>query len=159
MLLETARLFLRPFQLQDYSHLHSRHHPTIASHPDHEMTLFDELDLFLTEPKNHPLEKQIRIALILKEKQALIGDLTVTYRDKTLALSFATQPEYQKQGFMHEALTAFLPYLQNHYPALEIVCLVPKNNQISQQLLQNLNFAPVQYLSDFDCHLYTRKNE
>lgn len=71
MLLETARLFLRPFQLQDYSHLHSRHHPTIASHPDHEMTLFDELDLFLTEPKNHPLEKQIRIALILKEKTSI----------------------------------------------------------------------------------------
>lgn len=159
MFLETARLFLRSFQLQDYSYLHSRHHPTIASHPDYEMTLLEELDLFLKKSENHPLEKQIRIALILKETQAFIGDITVNYREKTLALSFATQSEYQKQGFMHEALTAFLPYLQNHYPALEIVCLVPKNNQISQQLLQNLNFAPVQYLSDFDCHLYTRKNE
>lgn len=159
MFLETARLFLRPFQLQDYSYLHSRQHPTIVSHPDYQMTLLEELDLFLKKPENHPLEKQIRIALILKETQAFIGDITVNYRDKTLALSFATQPAYQKQGLMHEALTTFLAYLQSHYPALEIVCLVPKNNNISQQLLENLNFVPIQYLFDFDCHLYTRKNE
>lgn len=158
MLLQTSRLILRPFQLQDYSHLHAHHPLTIEPHSNHETTLFDELDLFLSEARKDTLEKQMQIALVLKEKQDLIGDITVTYRNQSLALSFATLPEFQRQGYMHEALTLFLPYLESRYPTLNIVCLVPKSNLISQQLLKNLHFEQTQYVSDFDCHLYIRKN-
>lgn len=127
MLLETTRLFLRPFQLQDYSHLHAHHHPAIKPHPDDETSLFDELDFFLKGSNPPLLEKQIHIALILKKTQELIGSMTVTYRNRSLALSFFTQPEYQQQGFMSEALIAFLPYLQTHYPTLEIICCLVQN--------------------------------
>lgn len=159
MLLKTSCLILRPFQLQDYSHLHAHHTPTIEPHPNQETTLFDELDLFMSETSDTPIEKYIQIAIVLKENQTLIGDITVTYRNQSFALSFATLPEFQRQGYMQEALLTFLPYLEKRYPTLNIICLVPKNNPSSQQLLYNLNFKQTQYISDFDCHLYIRQKE
>lgn len=158
MFLQTPRLNLRPFQLPDYSHVHAHHHSTIEPQPNHETSLFDELELFMYKTDDEPIKKQIRIALVLQKNQELIGDIIVTYRQQSLALSFDTQLGFQRQGYMREALLSFLPYLQQRYPTLDIICLVPKNNQAVQRLLENLDFKKMNYLSNLDCHLYMLKN-
>ena len=143
MIIETDRLILRPFQLKDLSHLHLyRNDPLCARYQAWENTTIEELKFFIKENMTRSLDdQQIQIALAAKETDQLIGDIFIAKKGHTITLGFTTSPPHQRKGYMLEALTAFIPYLQKRFPSSEIICLVHPGNHASEQLLKNFTLS------------------
>ncbi|MHC5268750.1 GNAT family N-acetyltransferase [Enterococcus sp. LJL98] len=161
MILETARLVLRRFQLKDLSQLHFyRNDPLCARYQEWEDTTLDELHLFIQRNQTRSLkDQQIQVAIATKEDDQLIGDLFVAKKGRTITLGFTTSPEFQRQGYMFEALSTFLPYLQTKYPQAEILCLVHPGNLASERLLAKLHFEKERYLAAFHSNVFILKKK
>lgn len=159
MIIETDRLTLRPFQLKDLSHLHLyRNDPLCARYQTWENTTIEELKFFIKENMTRSLDdQQIQIALAAKETDQLIGDIFIAKKGHTITLGFTTSPPHQRKGYMLEALTAFIPYLQKRFPSSEIICLVHPGNHASEQLLKKLHFIKEEYIESFNSDVFVLK--
>lgn len=161
MIIETARLVLRQFQLKDLSQLHFyRNNPLCTRYQEWEDTTLDELDLFIQENMTRSLnDQQIQLAIASKKDDQLIGDIFVAKKGKTITLGFTTSPPYQRQGYMFEALTTFIPYLQKQFPLSDIICLVHPGNIASEHLLYKLHFEKEEYIPEFNSNIFTIKKK
>lgn len=157
MMIETPRLILRRFQLKDLSQLHFyRNDPLCARYQEWEDTTLDELYQFIQKNQNLSLDdQQIQIALASKIDDQLIGDIFIAKKGRTITLGFTTSPIFQRQGYMFEALTAFLPYLRKRYPQSAIICLVHPGNLASEKLLAKLHFEKETYIPDFNSNVFS----
>lgn len=161
MIIKTPRLILRQFQLKDLSQLHFyRNDPLCAQYQEWENTTLDELDLFIHENMTRSLnDQQIQLAIASKKDDQLIGDLFVAKKGRSITLGFTTSPPFQRQGYMLEALTAFIPYLQSQFPLADIICLVHPGNIASERLLSKLHFVKEEYIEEFNSNIFTIKKK
>lgn len=123
MMIDTPRLTLRQFQLKDLSSLHYyRNHPVCKKFQNWEDTTLEELDVFIKSNMQRSVrDQQMQIALALKETNELVGDIFLAKKGKTITLGFTTSPHFQRQGYMFEALSHFIPYLQDLFPISNVL--------------------------------------
>lgn len=161
MFIQAPRLILRRFQLKDLSQLHFyRNDPLCAKYQEWEDTTLDELNLFIQKNRTRSLEdQQIQIALATKANDQLIGDIFVAKKGRTITLGFTISPRFQRQGYMFEALTAFIPYLHAKYPKSDILCLVHPGNIASEGLLKKLHFKKETYIKDFNSNVFVMQKK
>lgn len=159
MMIDTPRLTLRQFQLKDLSSLHYyRNHPVCKKFQNWEDTTLEKLDVFIKSNMQRSVhDQQMQIALALKETNELVGDIFLAKKGKTITLGFTTSPHFQRQGYMFEALSHFIPYLQDLFPVSDIICLIHPGNIASEHLVAKLHFEKEGYIDEFDSNVFVLK--
>ncbi len=159
MMIDTPRLTLRQFQLKDLSSLHYyRNHPVCTKFQNWDDTTLEELDLFIKSNMQRSIQdQQMQIALARKETDELVGDIFLAKKGRTITLGFTTSPQFQRQGYMFEALSHFIPYLQDLFPVAEFICLIHPGNIASERLVAKLHFEKEGYIGEFDSNVFVLK--
>lgn len=58
---------------------------------------------------------------------------------------------------MFEALSHFIPYLQDLFPVAEFICLIHPGNIASERLVAKLHFEKEGYIGEFDSNVFVLK--
>lgn len=146
--IKTERLQLSRFQAEDAPALAAyRHLPEVARFQgweDFPLTRAEELIASLGEASPWQLDSWYQIALRLGAEATLIGD--IGYRRRTsgpsyeLEIGYSLDPKFQKQGFMREALKAFIEWAEKQLFARRILASLDPRNEDSARLLLALGF-------------------
>lgn len=145
MLLETERLWLRPFRADDRAALQrwstdrrfQRHLSSGAKTPA-------EIDAFLDRhlaTRSHAGSNRFLVALERKDRSGCIGAIRLHLRDevnRSADLGFGLDPEVQGQGLMTEAAGAILVHGFEHLGLHRIRATVDPANRPSWRLLERL---------------------
>lgn len=124
---DTSKAYLQKF-VQDYSH-----------------------STFLSK------EAEQHYAVILNTNCNMIGDISVffTEADHCFTLGITIAPLFQKQGYAYELLNEVIVQIQNHYPSVDIVALIEKENSKSIALFKKLNFVEECYADSIRSYVFT----
>ena len=101
-------------------------------------------------------EEEQHYAIVHTADHTMIGDLSVFYteKDTCFTLGITIAPAFQKQGYAYEMLREVTRQLQEHYPAVDIVALIEKENTKSISLFQKLNFIEECYAESIQSYVY-----
>ena len=152
--LETARLYLKPLTFDQ-----------LIWYKDHDMALADELDLVqsysevvkefvvIIESCNIPYiqfnPEQILFGtlwvIIHKEQNAIIGDISfkgAPSEQGLVEVGYGIAEEYRQNGYMSEALKAFMSWAFEQPNVKIVLAETDKTNLASQKTLIKNNFQP-----------------
>ena len=101
-------------------------------------------------------EEEQHYALCLREDGTMIGDLSVffTEKDNCFTLGITIAPACQGHGYGYALLQAVIAKLQEHFPAVDIVALIEKENVRSIALFQKLGFVEECYAESVGSYVY-----
>lgn len=87
----------------------------------------------------------------------MIGDVSVFFSeaDNCFTLGITIAPLFQKQGYAYELLNELIAQLQHHYPSVDIVALIEKDNAASISLFKKLNFVEECYADSIASYVFT----
>lgn len=102
-------------------------------------------------------EVEQHYAIILNTNSNMIGDISVffTEADNCFTLGITVAPRFQKQGYAYELLNEVIVQIQNHYPSVDIVALIEKENYKSIALFKKLNFVEECYADSIRSYVFT----
>ena len=87
----------------------------------------------------------------------MIGDISVFFSeaDNCFTLGITIAPLFQKQGYAYELLKEVIAQMQNHYPSVDIVALIEKDNANSISLFKKLKFIEECYAEPIQSYVFT----
>ena len=87
----------------------------------------------------------------------MIGDISVFFseNDNCFTLGITIAPQFQMQGYAYEILREVIAQIQNHYPSLDIVALIEKENTKSIALFKKLDFVEECYADSIQSYVFT----
>ena len=143
-MLRTARLYLRNLchtdvdTLFDYRNdsrcnLYQRYEDTSKAYLQKFVQNYSRSTFLSKEEEQH-------YAIVRNTKCEMIGDFSVFFseKDNCFTLGITIAPPFQKQGYAHELLKEVVSQIQNHYPSVDIVALIEKDNAKSISLFKKL---------------------
>jgi ribosomal-protein-alanine N-acetyltransferase len=146
-ILETTRLSLYPYSLQDAPFLLS-----LVNEPTWLQFIGDRKVYTLEDAERYLVEGSIRSyaehgfgfwKVTVKNTGVPIGSAGLAKRDylAEVDLGFAFLPEYTGQGYAYEAAQAIVQYAKDHLHLAELVAFTTKDNKASIKLLEKLGFT------------------
>lgn len=144
--IETARLRLRHFAERDLeAFLAYRNDPDVARYQGWDKTTREDGEKFIAEMsvlQPGTPEQWFQFALALKANDALIGDigLRVDENGQQGMVGYTLASEYQRQGYMTEAMQVVLQMAFETFALHRVIALVDPNNTPSWKLLERLGF-------------------
>ena len=152
--LETKRLFIRPFQKEDIDQVIKQYEDDIATkfYSGGIKTLL-EVKAYLKQTinyfeKNQPLGRR---AIVLKDKDLVIGHCGVDYLPymfkEKIELSYGLIREYWNNGYASEAAMRMLQYFFDDLGFDELVAAINPKNRSSIKVIEKLGFS---YYMDID---------
>lgn len=149
ILFESERCYLRPFQTEDLEiFLAYRQDKEVERYQGWKDYTLDEAQQFIEWATQSSLESgKTQWALILKETEAMMGDIYLNIESTHLDLGFTLAVAYQKKGYMTEILSILIPALLKRY-SLPIRCDVNPHNKASLQLCERLGMRVLSYEDD-----------
>lgn len=146
--LETERLALRQLRDGDLDEIVDyRNDPRCAKYQRWEKTDRDSLAEWIQLRRDDVFgqEGRSQFAIVLKESDEIIGELSVFLEDPTITLGYAITYKRHRRGYGFEILSAVIDALHGRYPDREVICLVEPENQASIGLLKKLEFQDLGY--------------
>lgn len=145
MILETQRLYLRHFTIDDAQRLSEyRNKKEVAQFQTWKKYTYRDARKRIEHCIKHPdIEERgnNQFAIILKDNDKLIGDLFVeTNKTKSFVLGYTLDSAYWSKGYASEIVLAFFEYMKETYHFQKVICYVYKDNERSQHLLKKLGF-------------------
>ena len=103
-------------------------------------------------------EEEQHYAVIRKSEDAFIGDVSIffTETDPCFTLGITIFPLYQRHGYAFEILSAIVTQLHLHYPTIDIVALIEKENIKSISLFQKLGFIEEYYADSIESYVFVK---
>ena len=160
-MLQTTRLSLRNFRPADADtlfqyrndvrcNLYQRYEDTGMAYLQKFVRSFSHSTFLSRENEQH-------YAIECREKHAMIGDVSVFFSeaDNCFTLGITIAPQFQKQGYAYELLNELIAHLQHHYPSVDIVALIEKDNAASISLFKKLNFVEECYADSIASYVFT----
>ncbi len=142
VLLETNRLRLRYFEEKDLDvFVEYRNNEEWMIHQTFKGKSKEEFRNILLSP--FYIDQGSQLAVCLKDKDNLIGDLYVEKNECELFIGYTIHPLYSKKGYAYEIVKAFIDYLFTNYPDCKIIAETDLTNIPSINLLQKLKFKEV----------------
>ena len=155
--LETERLILRPFNLDDTVAVFEgwESDPDVAkymfwtSHNDIEKTK----EWILFEIGQIEKEDWFRFAIVIKETNELIGTALIYYEEevKNWEIAYNLGKKYWKKGYATEAVKRVLLFANKELGLKEIVGRYAKENQASGNVMKKLGFCYEKDIS-YECN-------
>ena len=158
-LMVTKRLFLRNLENDDSIDIYDyRNNVNCYRFQKWDDTSLEYIKKFVREFSNcHflSLEENQHYAICLKDNK-IIGDVSIFYNasDNCFTIGYTISYKYQRNGYAYELLSELIKQLIKHYPSIEIVALVLKENSISISLLKKLGFIEECYASKINSYIY-----
>ena len=144
--LETERLFLRPFEEDDFEVLYA-----IRSRPDVATYLYwgpETADQVMIALRSRIAGRAIRdegdilgLAVVSRETEAMIGDVILRYlsaEHRTVELGFILHPDHQRHGFATEAGRRMLRVAFEELNMHRVIGRTEARNVASARVLQKL---------------------
>ncbi len=159
-MLRTPRLYLRNFCSADIDTLYAyRNDSKCNLYQRYEDTSTEYIQKFIQNYSHSTFlskEKEQHYAIVCNETCEMIGDISVffTEEENCFTLGITIAPVFQKQGYAYEILKEVTAQLQNHYPSVDIVALVEKDNDQSISLFQKLNFIKECYADSIQSYVF-----
>jgi RimJ/RimL family protein N-acetyltransferase len=102
-------------------------------------------------------EEEQHYAIVCNTTCEMIGDISVFFSeaDNCFTLGITVAPLFQKQGYAYELLKEVIAQMQNHYPTVDIVALIEKDNTNSISLFKKLNFIEECYADSIQSYVFT----
>lgn len=146
--IKTSRLLLTQFHPEDAQALAAyRQLPEVAKFQGWETYSHREaVDLISSMLEGSPwnLDSWYQLALRLETSGELIGDLGFRRRTNgpsyDLEIGYSLSPTFQKQGYMREAVVAFIDWAQKQLMVRRFTASLDPRNRDSARLLKALNF-------------------
>lgn len=149
ILFESERCYLRPFEKEDVTiFLAYRQDKEVERYQGwKDYTLEKALDFVAWAQASSLQSGKTQLALVLKETQAMMGDIYLNIEADHIDLGYTLARAYQKKGYMTEMLEVLIPELFKRY-ALPIRCDVDPHNEASLRLCERLGFIKLSYEDD-----------
>ena len=154
MRIETERLLLRPFKLEDAADLFEYlHEPTVHCFACMALNTLEDAKNAVQERLDDPLY----LAITLKESGKVIGEIfahaeatdpTNTARD-TYSPCWMLSSDYQGKGYMYEAAKAFFDFLFYEKQARRIYLYTEDDNFACQKLSEKLGMRQEGLFKEF----------
>ena len=151
-MIETHRLFIRPFTLPDYTDLYEylSDPVTYLFEPGKPISLDEARELVAQRSRGNDFW-----AVVLKQNNKLIGHLYFKQLEPeermTWELGYIFNPKYQRQGYASEAAAALTDYAFTHYHAHRIMARCDPGNVASWKLLEKIGFTREGYFRKYGC--------
>lgn len=102
-------------------------------------------------------EEEQHYAIVCNATCEMVGDISVFFSeaDNCFTLGITIAPLFQKQGYAYELLKEVIAQIQNHYPSVDIVALIEKDNDNSISLFKKLNFTEECYADSIQSYVFT----
>ncbi|HEY5156479.1 MAG TPA: GNAT family N-acetyltransferase [Anaerolineales bacterium] len=141
-MIETNRLFIRPFVSADFNDLYEYlSDPSIYVYEPGEPISLDEAKELVSQRSMG----NIFWAVVLKRENKLIGHLYFEQLEPkermTWELGYIFNPKYQRKGYASEASAALVEYGFAHYHAHRIMARCNPENPASWKLLEKIGFT------------------
>ena len=145
MLLETNRLILRPFKIEDSNDVYEYlHNPLVNCFACMRLNSLEEAQILL---ENRIKENNLCFAIVLKETNKVIGEVeahpeSMCPEDNCVIDTFSPcwmlNKDYQHKGYAFEGVKLFFDYLFNEKGARRIYAYTEDYNVASQNLCKKL---------------------
>ncbi len=148
--IQTKRLTLREFCETDAqsmfdSYCHSEQATRYLDWYPHESV--EETKIFLHNTGLASIEESnsLELAITLHHKDEVIGSLSVVnqFEDYIAEIGYVLGEKYWNQGYMSEALQAFINELFNQTPILKVRAIHDKDNQASGRVMEKCGLLKV----------------
>lgn len=92
--------------------------------------------------KDNPRADYIPCTVVLKENGAVIGSVGSTYYEDTnkVGIAYFIGAEYRNNGYMTEAIKAYVPYFFEHYGEPELLATISDSNVSSWKVAEAAGF-------------------
>ena len=160
-MLRTTRLYLRNLCHADVGTLFDyRNDSRCNLHQRYENTSMAYLQKFVQDYSDSTFlskEEEQHYAIVCNAKCEMIGDISVFFSeaDNCFTLGITIAPQFQKQGYAYELLKEVIAQIQNHYPSVDIVALIEKDNANSISLFKKLKFIEECYADSIQSYVFT----
>lgn len=146
MIVESKRLYVRRFEISDAKRMSEyRSKPEVSRYQSWRRYTLEEatkrIEQCLTVQSLNTVKTNYHLAIILKDKDILIGDLFVNVVNKhTFLLGYTLDSEYWSLGYAQEIIQVFLDFMKEQFNFNKVLCYVYPQNKRSVCLLQRLSF-------------------
>lgn len=149
-LFESERLYVRPFRQEDtLTFLAYRQDKAIERYQGWKDYRLQDAEAFVEWARNSTIGSgKTQLALVLKETNAMIGDIYLNFEASHIDIGFTCASAHQKYGYMTEMLSVVLPQLQQNYP-LNIRAEIDLRNIDSIRLCERLGFKRIEVIEDY----------
>jgi len=147
ILFETNRIIVRKLSLNDSELLfkYSQEEITKSELPDEVYEnisdIKDAIEYFMI---NYDYEYNFVYPLVYgivhKNKNIIIGHISLTEIDKGIEIGYAIATEYQNNGYMSEIIIPFINWIKNHLRLEKIYGITKKDNMASWKVLEKNGF-------------------
>ncbi len=161
-MLQTARLYLRNFCPTDADILFDyRNDSRCNLYQRYEDTSMAYLKKFVRDYSCSTFlskEEEQHYAIVCNATCEMIGDISVFFseKDNCFTLGITVAPLFQKKGYAYEILEELTFQIQSHYPSVDIVALIEKDNEKSISLFRKLNFIEECYADSIQSYVFTK---
>jgi RimJ/RimL family protein N-acetyltransferase len=136
---ETDRLFVRSFQEYDMKDfMKYRNNLEWMKYQGFKGLKKEEYINALVKPFD--INNHSQVAIILKAKNVVIGDLYLKKTNNSIHVGYTINPDYARKGYTFEATLGVIDYLKEMYPECTIESGVDIENIPSIRLLEKLGF-------------------
>lgn len=159
-MLQTDRLHLRNLRSGDAQTLYTyRNDSRCSRYQRYEDISMDSQESFAARYAGSHFpsrEEEQHYTLCLREDGTMIGDLSVffTERGNCFTLGITIAPAFQGQGYGYELLRGAIAKLRQHFPAVDLVALIEKENTESIALFHKLGFVEECYAESVGSYVY-----
>lgn len=157
---KTDRLILRNLREHDIEEIYDyRNNEACFQYQKWEDTSREAIASLVKEYQNSQflsLEKEQHYAICVKNSK-IIGEISYFYtqEDSCITLGYTISYKHHRKGYAFEILSAIIREIKLHFPDLEIVCLVEKENVPSINLLRKLGFNEECYADEIRSYIFS----
>lgn len=165
MILETERLYLRRFVLEDAKRMSEyRNKEEVAKYQSwntySERKAQSRIKKLMKTDEFYKPRVDYHFAIVLKETDEIIGDIfTDILNERTFMLGYTLDSLYWSKGYASEMVGAFIEYMHTEYHFKKVMCYAYANNERSVRLLNRLGFEKFDESSFFGDVGYIKKIE
>lgn len=147
ILFETERLNIRHFENSDLDFVYAyRNNNDINYFQTYDSFTKEEIKKMFENNQNTNLYSDPAIfAISLKEKNQIVGELFVSYKNKSneYFIGFTISPEFQRNGYAYEAVSELMVKVATEIKKIKFICTVYEKNIKSINLIKKLEFSEV----------------
>ena len=146
MILETERLYLRYFILEDAPRMSEyRNKMEVARYQSwyrySERRAYKRIKELIAKDNFYTPGTDYHFAIVLKETDQIIGDVfSDIVNKKTFMMGYTLDSLYWSKGYASEMVSAFMDYMHNVYHFEKVMCYAYEDNVKSTRLLERLGF-------------------
>ncbi len=146
MIIETDRLYLRKFNLDDATRMSEyRNKSEVAKyqswHTYSERRAIRRIKELMKKDEFYLPHNDYHLAIVLKETNVIIGDIFVDVINKTtFMLGYTLDSVYWRQGYASEMVSAFIDYMHDEHNFTNVMAYAYTRNVKSIKLLERLGF-------------------